>query len=88
MFHCTKCGACCRKVGATIWGKRMALPNGVCKWLDSSTKHCKIYAHRPLICNVDAAYEEIYSSTMTREEFYALNKAECIKLQAMIGNRS
>ena len=67
----------------TIWGKNMALPNGICKWLDDSTNLCTIYQHRPLICNVDAFYEENYAMVMSREEFYALNRAECLKLQSM-----
>lgn len=86
MFHCTQCGECCKRVGMTIWGKKMALPNGVCKWFDSSTNCCTIYNRRPLMCNVDAAYEEIYAGTMSREKFYALNKTECIKLQSMHKN--
>ena len=88
MFHCTQCGECCKRVGMTIWGKGMALPSGVCKWLDLTTNRCKIYTTRPLMCNVDAAYEEIYSSAMSREQFYALNEAECTKLQAMSKNSS
>lgn len=86
MFHCTQCGECCRQVGMTIWGKSMALPNGICKWLDDSTNLCTIYQQRPLICNVDAFYEENYAMVMSREEFYALNRAECLKLQSMHRN--
>ncbi|WP_315275718.1 YkgJ family cysteine cluster protein [Selenomonas sputigena] len=86
MFHCTQCGECCKQVGMTIWGKNMALPNGICKWLDDSTNLCTIYQHRPLMCNVDAFYEENYAMVMSREEFYALNRAECLKLQSMHRN--
>ena len=81
MFKCEQCGCCCRKVGKTIIGKHMALPNGICKYLNQETNLCTIYAHRPIFCNVDAYYDKYYINEMSREEFYRLNKLECIKLQ-------
>lgn len=83
MFPCTQCGLCCRCVGLTIWGKHMALPNLACKWLDEESNLCTIYEKRPLMCNVDAFYEKVFSTGMTREEFYTENKAVCEELRKL-----
>lgn len=85
MFPCEKCGCCCRLVGRTPWGKWLALPDGVCRWLDQETNLCRIYEERPLFCNVDRYFEEHYKDSMSREDFYALNQRECAKLQKQYG---
>lgn len=56
--------------------------SGVCKHYDAETKRCKIYAERPLHCNVDRFYEMFLRDKMTREEYYELNYAVCRRLQA------
>lgn len=37
MFPCERCAACCRHVGNSDLGKQMALPNGICKYLNQKT---------------------------------------------------
>ena len=76
-FDCERCGRCCRKVGTVPIAKDMALPNGVCKYLNEETNLCRIYETRPLICNVDAYYDRYMKDVMTREEFHARNKEIC-----------
>lgn len=81
MYPCKRCGACCCLVGNNPWGKKMARPSGVCKWLDEQTNLCKIYAKRPLICRVDQYYEQFLSDEISREEFYQLNLEQCKLIQ-------
>lgn len=83
-FDCKKCAACCRQVGATPWGKQLALPNGICRYLNTKTNLCTIYDRRPLFCNIDVYYETFLKDTMDRDYFYAMNKQECLKLQKKI----
>ena len=81
MFPCERCGVCCRKVGTVSIAKDMALPSGVCKYLDEDTNLCRIYSTRPIFCNVDAYYEKYLKDTMSRECFYERNKEACRKMQ-------
>ena len=83
MFPCERCGCCCRQVGRTIWGKEMADENGICQHLDQAHNLCTIYETRPDICRVDLMYDRLYRDKMSQEAFYALNKKECRKLQAL-----
>lgn len=82
MFKCEKCGLCCRNVGNSIFeGRKMALPNSICKYLNQNTNLCTIYEHRPWFCNVDVYYEKYCKNKMSKKEFYRLNKIECVKLR-------
>jgi Fe-S-cluster containining protein len=45
--------------------------DGVCKFLNENL--CSIYEQRPLLCRVDESWEKIFSSKMSREDFYELN---------------
>ena len=62
----------------------MALSNGICKYLNQETNLCTIYNNRPIFCNVDAFYEKYLKNKMPINEFYAKNKSECKKLQALM----
>lgn len=77
MFLCDKCGLCCRNIGGIELFKDMDDGTGICRFLNKNTNLCTIYAMRPLFCNVDAVYNMLFKETMTREEFYAINKAAC-----------
>lgn len=79
-FSCTKCGACCKKIGLIV--PELAKDDtGVCKYLDPDTNLCLIYENRPLICNIDKAYDEFFKDKITRDEWYKLNYDSCKKLQ-------
>ena len=88
MFPCEKCGCCCRKVGEVFFAKYLALPDGSCKNLDQNSNLCKIYDQRPIFCRVDEFYDQKYSSEMSREEFYKINKELCKKFQDEFFKRS
>lgn len=85
MFPCDRCGICCRHIGDVPWARGMALPGGICRYLDQETNLCTIYARRPLFCNVDAYYEAYMKERMSREEFYRLNGLGCRELKAKYG---
>ena len=83
MFPCEKCGSCCRHVGQTPLGKPLAMPNGVCRYFNEENKLCMIYKDRPIICNVDEYYQKYLQKEMNIDDFYALNKKVCAKLQRL-----
>lgn len=77
MFQCGRCGRCCRQVGKAKVNVDLDRGDGVCRFLNESTNLCSIYNNRPLICNIDRAYDEMYSDLITREEFYEINYEAC-----------
>jgi hypothetical protein len=77
-FPCSKCGACCRKIGEIY--PELEGPDGSCIYL-SSDNLCTIYPNRPLLCNVDKFYEECLKDRMSKEEYYELNLKGCKNLQ-------
>ena len=56
--------------------------DGACRYLVNN--ECSIYENRPLICRIDEMYEEEYSKSYTKEEFYQLNLKVCHELQAAV----
>lgn len=82
MFDCERCGACCSNISGAFWAKEMIADDGSCRYFDSATRLCTIYATRPLICSVDRMYERYYAANYSREEFYQLCHASCEELRA------
>lgn len=80
MFPCKQCGRCCRTIGKVFFAKRMADPDGVCKYLNRDTNLCRVYAERPLFCNVDLYYDTCLKDKMPREKFYQQNLECCQSL--------
>lgn len=85
MFPCEQCAACCRQVGNSELGKRLALPSGICKYLNQKTNLCTRYAKRPIFCNVDAYYDKYLTQVISREKFYQMNKEQCRHLRKLEG---
>lgn len=81
MFNCEQCGACCRNVGKTELGKQLALPNGICKYLNQKTNLCTIYKDRPIFCNIDEYYKKYLYKIISLDMFYKLNKQQCKQIQ-------
>lgn len=79
MFKCDCCGECCRHLNYSELAKELDGGDGVCKYLDGNL--CSIYSSRPLLCRVDESYDVYFSSHISREEFYELNKKICISLK-------
>jgi Fe-S-cluster containining protein len=77
-FECDKCGACCRCAAAISKIPELDRGDGTCRYL-SDDNTCSIYDERPLICRVDATYEQFYSDTCSRDEYYRVTH-ECCKL--------
>lgn len=69
-FPCTGCGACCHRINIAVANipllpneERFKFPyswdaSGKCEMLDENNR-CKVYDHRPLICNIDKMIEEL-----------------------------
>ncbi len=78
VFHCTKCGQCCRNVGKVPLLKEYDKGDGTCIYLINNL--CGIYDSRPLLCNVERAYDEIFRFYMTEQEYISLNTQMCEEL--------
>lgn len=79
MYNCEHCGCCCRNLDKSDIYASLDRGDGVCKYLDGN--NCSVYENRPLLCRVDESYDSMFSSLMSREEFYRLNKQVCEKLK-------
>lgn len=77
-FPCTSCGACCSTIEGIAFLKEYN-KNGQCNKLENDK--CTIYESRPLMCRIDDSYDKLFSSYMTREEFYHQNAKACNVLQ-------
>lgn len=82
MFYCDKCGLCCQHISNIDIYRSLDNGNGVCVNFDESTKLCKIYSERPLICRVDEAYDALFKNKISKEEYYRLNYLACNKLKS------
>lgn len=81
MFNCEHCGCCCRNLDKSDIYASLDRGDGVCKYLYGND--CSIYENRPLLCRIDESYDRLFSSLMSREEFYSINKQACKKIQEM-----
>lgn len=79
MFACDRCGSCCRNLDKSDLYKELDRGDGTCKYLQNNL--CSIYENRPLLCRVDESYEQFFKQTMTKEEYYRLNKQGCERLK-------
>lgn len=75
MFKCDKCGLCCKSLANNVLAKDLDRGDGCCKYLQDNL--CSIYEHRPLICRVDEAYEILFKTQMSKEEYYEINYKMC-----------
>lgn len=71
MYKCEHCGCCCRNLDKSDIYASLDRGDGVCKYLVGND--CSIYENRPLLCRIDESYDSMFSSLMTREEFYKIN---------------
>lgn len=78
VFPCTACGACCSNIDGLEFLEEFNC-NGVCsKLIDSK---CSIYNERPQLCRIDETYDSMFSTIMSRKEFYLENAKVCNALQ-------
>lgn len=79
-FPCIVCGQCCRKASLIFPLSKFVNEFGVCCYLDEETNRCKIYAQRPIICNVQAMYETYFKDKVSEKEFIRQNLLVCYAL--------
>lgn len=79
MFKCDKCGQCCRHLANSEVYKELDRGDGVCKYLDGNL--CSIYNDRPVICNIDKAFELYFKHVISKEDYIKLNQEACLSLK-------
>ena len=79
MFKCDKCGQCCRHLANSEVYKELDRGDGVCKYLDGNL--CSIYDDRPVICNIDNAFELYFTHVISKEDYIKLNQEACLSLK-------
>ena len=84
MFNCDKCGLCCMNVGESLIYEELNRGDGVCRFFDDVSKLCTIYEKRPVLCNVDEAYDHFFSTIMSKKEYYRMNYEACRRLKSHI----
>ena len=85
VFPCTKCGACCKKVGFAIgldpeFDKAFpfsATPEGHCEMLGDNNE-CLVYDTRPDVCRIDVMQTKY---DIPEQEYFKLTAMVCNKLQ-------
>lgn len=82
MFHCTRCGYCCRSLAGVDLFQGLDRGDGVCKYLNEKTNLCEIYENRPLLCRVDESYDAYFREDMSQEDYERLNYESCLALKA------
>ena len=79
-FPCLICGLCCEKAAMVLQLQPYIGEDGLCKYYDKETKKCRIYLHRPEICNTCQMYEKYFQSIMSEPEFMIKNLEVCYTL--------
>lgn len=78
-FQCIKCGLCCRNIGEIEQLKSFHNGDGICRYLDQETNLCEIYDSRPLICNVEESYRQLFSH-YPEDVYLQMNYEGCKRL--------
>lgn len=84
MFKCDKCGLCCMRVGQSPIYKNLDRGDGVCRFFDDASKLCTIYENRPILCNIDKAYDHFFYEKMSRKQYYRMNYEACRRLKSHV----
>ena len=84
-FPCLICGLCCERAAMVPQLQPYIGKDGFCKNYDKVTKKCRIYPHRPEICNTRQMYEKYFRSTMSESEFIVKNLEVCYALNMKKG---
>lgn len=81
MFTCDKCACCCKSLYLNSLYSELDRGDGVCKYLDCSSNLCLIYDFRPVICNVEKMYKNVFCEYYSEKEYFEINKTYCRKLR-------
>ena len=76
-FPCTQCGKCCMYVNLFPQTQALDRGDGICKNYEVNTKLCKVYDHRPEICNIHFQYTHKFADKMSWDEFVQMNLKVC-----------
>lgn len=80
-FLCDCCGKCCEHLDLSPLYVDLDDGTGMCIHYDYHTHLCKIYAHRPLKCNVEAMYR-FFANKISWSDYLAENRKGCLKLKS------
>lgn len=81
-FICSGCGSCCKRIGLVRDKfEELNFPYGVdekgwCEMLGQDNK-CKVYDTRPDICRTNKTFDNFFSKTMTKSQYYTMNTKLC-----------
>lgn len=77
-WECSECGDCCEAMGQYI--DNLNRGDGVCKHFDMSARLCRVYEERPLICQIDKAYDKLYKNEfINKQHYYEVMRSFCNK---------
>lgn len=79
-FPCDKCGLCCEHLNANPLYADLDDGTGKCRYFDSKSRLCTIYAQRPQKCNINAGYVW-FQDQMSYETYREMNLMVCQKLK-------
>jgi len=82
MFPCTNCGECCRNISHISELKAYDNGNGICIYLCDDNS-CGIYDIRPTVCSIDRVYDLQYKDSMSKFDFYVVNRDACNAMQKL-----
>lgn len=86
-FPCIVCGLCCKNSYLVPELQSLQNEDNICKHFNEHTKKCKIYKSRPLICNIDEMYAQVFCRQMSKKEFYLANLKVCYELNSIANNQ-
>ena len=67
-FPCTQCGICCQNIQGIDSLSHLNRGDGCCIHYDIDNRSCKIYEERPLLCNIELAYEELFKKSISKKD--------------------
>lgn len=80
-FDCDRCGLCCQNLRMLDLYSSLDRGDGTCRYYVEETRLCSIYERRPLLCNIDAYYNEHLKDKMSRQKWHDLNNEACQKFK-------
>ena len=85
-FQCNKCGLCCQHVdNFKADDEQLDRGDGTCRYFEEETRLCSIYNDRPLICRIEDFYNAYLKDSISKNEYYDLNRLSCIELKKKYG---
>lgn len=80
-FNCDMCGLCCQSLNKSHLYDDLNDGTGTCIHYDKRSRCCRIYAKRPIKCNIQKAYEIYFKDKISYKDYLAANYVACRKLK-------